>query len=306
MSKQDYDIERGVYQTPSNDDDLYDEYDDEDGFGRGPVFAIFAVIVLSAFVGIVWLAYQQGVQRGINSQTPIVTASNDPFKVEPDDPEGMAEPVDTFTDDVLAGSTPEEQEATVTSTREEPITVPPPSSEVGNDTPTLRSSQIEEQVETAAATELAVPPPSAGVRGDEITRAVSQPTSSTTTEAEDTPPPQEVETAVVQPSTQSQPAETTVQGPPAPGTSSIPVGDVFVVQVASVPERSDADAVWTRLQGNHASILAGYAQDVRAVDLGDRGTWYRLRLGFFGSLEDATRVCNQLRAAGQDCIVTTG
>ena len=41
MSKQDYDIERGVYQTPSNDDDLYDDYDDEDGFGRGPVFRHF-------------------------------------------------------------------------------------------------------------------------------------------------------------------------------------------------------------------------------------------------------------------------
>ncbi len=333
MTSTDYDIERAVYQTPSNDDDLYDEYDDEEGFGRGPVFAIFAVIVLAAFVGIVWLAYQQGLRQGQMSSPPIITASADPIKVEPENPQGMAEPVETLADEVLAGAAPAEEVAAVTSSREEPLEVPPPSLTTSQSSPDLRASSASEPTDPNADSPLIVPAPSEGiaVAGSDAATAgppagiglADEPAAQAALEQEAVSEPvvedepAEVETAglmTVPPPSTGPAVQDTPQGPPALGPveetvaarpANVAPTPIYLVQVASVPERANADAVWQTLQNRYVDIVAGYAQDVRAVDLGERGTWYRLRIGFFASQDDATRVCNELKDAGQDCLVTS-
>lgn len=317
MSQSEYDIERGVYQTPSNDDDLYDDYDDEEGFGRGPVFAIFAVIVLAAFVGIVWLAYQQGVRHGQMSAPPIIQASNEPFRVAPEDPEGMAAPRETLTDEVFAGESLDQQAAAVVPSAEEPIV-------------TARNEPVIEDRTESSATDsnsgtsvtLAVPPPSSRVRdaggSTDLREATTTPTTPTEDEAAHEVEMATIETAaepepqpmVTQPApelrTQSVASNPDVQGPIAPGEESLfRAGGTYVVQIASVPNQGDATGVWNRLQSRYASIVGSYAQDIQPVDLGERGTWYRLRIGYFGSSADATTVCNQLKDAGQDCLVAS-
>jgi cell division protein FtsN len=314
MSNSEYEIERGVYQTPSNDDDLYDEYDDEEGFGRGPVFAIFAVIVLAAFVGIVWLAYQQGVRQGQLASPPIITASDDPFKVEPTDPEGMAQPQDTLTDEVLAGEPLEQQPTTVTSSTERPIESVRVADEPALDsTPSLRTSDVDIPAAEESSASLTVPPPSTRVREADVQAAEA--VTAATTEANESPPAEvvtteEPEIVVSQPLIQPEPepqvtVSEPIPQPQTPSASSFDVNGTFVVQVASVPERSDANGVWSRLVSRHGAIIQGYAQDIQTVDLGERGTWYRVRIGFFGSSADANEVCDQLKNAGQDCLVAS-
>ncbi len=318
MSNLDNEIERGVYQTPSNDDDLYDDYDDEDGFGRGPVFAIFAVIVLAAFVGVVWLAYQQGLRQGQQTAPPIITASDEPFKVEPDDPQGMAQPEASITDDALAGQ-PLEQVATVTSSSEAPIEVPQSRSEVvasnaiPETTPELRTTRpTTTQPATGSSGGLVVPPPSSRVQNAAVDENLQTASSAPVTRQ---PQPQaQVQTrqpVTQQPVTQQASPEPRVQsaaatqGPPAPGANTPSLTGNNVVQVASFPNRADADAAWARLQSRHAAIVGPYSQDVQSVDLGDRGTWFRLRFGYFEGRSNASAVCDQLKAAGQDCLVAS-
>lgn len=316
MSNSEHDIERGVYQTPSNDDDLYDEYDDEEGFGRGPVFAIFAVIVLAAFVGIVWLAYQQGVRHGQASAPPIIQASNEPFRVAPDDPEGMAQPQESFTDEVLAGEGIGQETATIMPSAEEPIVTP------RNETP--REEEVASATNMGAGSSggLAVPPPSSRVRdagaNDNLSAAEEAAEQAAAEiaarEAELAAAQPEVivepepEPVVRQPElrTQTVTLDPEVQGPLTPEADSLfRSGGNYVVQIASVPEASAADGVWNRLQARHESIVGSYVQDVQAVDLGERGTWYRLRVGYFATSDDANEVCNQLKDAGQDCLVAS-
>ncbi len=321
----DNDIERGVYQTPSNDDDLYDDYDDEEGFGRGPVFAIFAVISLASVVGLVWLAFQMGVSQGRTSAPPIISASADPFKVEPDEPGGMAEPEATPTTNALAGQ-PIDEVAAVSPSAETPIEVPrttAPSTEVAaNDAPITTPQLRTSNTEVGASGGLVVPPPSDRVRNAETNDDLRNPPDRQTqqTAALEMTPRQPVvqptrqpdpEPVVVQPTRQPTPQPTADPGPVGPpalgtvGPSLVSNTGNFVVQVASFPETADADAAWARLQSRHASIVGGHVQDVQSVDLGARGTWYRLRIGYFETRGAATSLCEQLQANNQDCLVAS-
>ncbi len=65
------------YERDKDDGRVYDgSEDDEDGEGSHlPVVIIIAILVLAAFGGVVWLAYNQGVARGRNE--PVRVASTD-------------------------------------------------------------------------------------------------------------------------------------------------------------------------------------------------------------------------------------
>ena len=55
--------ERGVYQ-PQEDFASYEDYPEEEGRSRLPLMIVIALVVLAAFGGVVWLAYNQGVEHG--------------------------------------------------------------------------------------------------------------------------------------------------------------------------------------------------------------------------------------------------
>ena len=118
------DTDRGTYAPlPDEPDFEVDEY--EDDYGRGPFLLFVAVVVLIAFAGVVYVAYQQGVQQGIrqglNSDLPFVVAEPGPLKVPPEDPGGFEEPFqNTF---VLNGET-ESTAETLLPAPEEPIQTP--------------------------------------------------------------------------------------------------------------------------------------------------------------------------------------
>src|SRR5512146_1715288 len=75
-------FERGVYEPKSDDIRVFDEDEqdlDEEG-SRLPLLIVIALLVLAAFGGVVWLAYNQGVQRGRSDAPRMIVAAPGPVK----------------------------------------------------------------------------------------------------------------------------------------------------------------------------------------------------------------------------------
>ena len=77
----------------------------------------------------------------------------------------------------------------------------------------------------------------------------------------------------------------------------------YAVQVASESKAADAHTVFRTLQTKFPKQLGKREPIVRRTDLGAKGTYYRTLVGPFASMEDATRMCSTLKAAGGNCLV---
>jgi hypothetical protein len=77
----------------------------------------------------------------------------------------------------------------------------------------------------------------------------------------------------------------------------------FALQLGSVRSRQEANVEWARLRRSHADILGALQLTVLEADLGNRGTYYRLRAGPIASQGSARRLCNSLVDRKVACIV---
>jgi len=78
----------------------------------------------------------------------------------------------------------------------------------------------------------------------------------------------------------------------------------YLVQVASHKTQEEAQTAWTNLRTQHGTIFQGRNADIRRVDLGDRGTFYRAMVGPMNR-DQANALCQNLKTAGAGCIVQT-
>ena len=93
------------------------------------------------------------------------------------------------------------------------------------------------------------------------------------------------------------PAETT-ETKPAAATS----GGGYLLQIGAYKSEDEATAAWHAYQAKHP-VVGGYESDIKKVDLGDKGTWYRLRVGSFGDKTSANALCDKLKADGGSCFL---
>jgi hypothetical protein len=77
----------------------------------------------------------------------------------------------------------------------------------------------------------------------------------------------------------------------------------YVVQVASERSAAEAHVSFRALRAKFPNQLGGREPIVRRADLGAQGTYYRVMVGPFGSMEKAARMCGTLKAAGCKCLV---
>jgi cell division protein FtsN len=75
------------------------------------------------------------------------------------------------------------------------------------------------------------------------------------------------------------------------------------LQIGAYKSQADANTAWTIYKGKHASLLAGYSPDIQQADLGEKGTWYRLRIAGFSSKDVASALCDRLKADGGGCFL---
>jgi hypothetical protein len=80
-------------------------------------------------------------------------------------------------------------------------------------------------------------------------------------------------------------------------------GGSYTVQVSSQRSEADAQSTYRGLQAKFPNILGGREPIIRRADLGDKGIYYRVQVGPFGTVEQASELCNGLKAAGGQCIV---
>jgi len=89
---------------------------------------------------------------------------------------------------------------------------------------------------------------------------------------------------------------------PAPGPAATAGG--YVLQIGAYKSQADAEAAWKAYKGRHAALLTGYSENIQQVDLGEKGTWYRLRVAGLGDREVALALCDRLKADGGACILS--
>ena len=116
------------------------------------------------------------------------------------------------------------------------------------------------------------------------------------------PPPAQQPAAAPQPPPQQQVAARTDNNGPIDLAGTAPAAGGVLVQVAAQRSEEAALASYRSLQQRYPSILGAFQPRIVRADLGERGVYYRVRVGPFAD-SDASRLCNDLKAAGGDCIL---
>jgi cell division protein FtsN len=216
--------------------------------------------VLSAFGGVVWLAYNQGVQKGrADAPRPLLAETQTP---------GQAKGIKVY-----------EQPAPPDADASEEDTAPPPSA-------------VKPPAPSAMTQAQTLPP--AGQTAPKPT--VQTAPSASPLQAVPVPTPKPAPKIIPKP-----PEDILVATPPTAAKPAAAASGDYVLQIGAYKSEGEADAAWKSYQRKHA-MLSGYASDVKQADLGEKGTWYRLRIGAF-SKDAASTLCTRLKADGGDCLL---
>ena len=277
------------------DDDFYDG-DEEPGINRKKwIGAALAVVIVGGFGIGIWYAYDQGVKQGVQLAPPIISADTSPIKEKPEDPGGMDIPnQDKQVFSVLqSGDAPEKVEKLM----------PPPE----DATPEEKAELIVTDAEKAAdenkldnlVEKVTKDAAEAGEKAQEVVEStaekVEETVSATTTE---------------EPATEQKVEEKTVEVAAAPVPKKVEEpqtgGPMYRVQVGSFRSQDAAEKQWAMLNSKFKSMLSDVSHRVQDVKVEDKGTYFRLQLGAFSSRDGANRLCNDLKAQKQDCLVVSG
>ena len=240
------------------------EDDEEEGGSHLPVVIVIAGLVLAAFGGVVWLAYNNGVARG-RADVPAAVAQN---------------------------SVSEQPAAAPGSSVIPPKQIKVYQQQAGSE------GDTDQQTATAPPAQL-TPPPALRSHPDETKAAVQSPPAAPPVKPAVASP---VKPAAAPPVKSA--AETPVKLPVATPVKSVAApaaGGTYLLQIGSFTSQSDADAAWKTFRGKHASLLAGFGPNVQKADLGVKGVWYRLRVGSFADKSAAAALCDRLKAEGAAC-----
>jgi hypothetical protein len=114
------------------------------------------------------------------------------------------------------------------------------------------------------------------------------------------PPAPRERTAAVAP-----PATTQSLQPPAPRAP--PASDAamsgYSVQLSSQRSEAEAQASYRSLQSKYPDQLSDRSVTIKRADLGAKGVYYRALVGPFGSSDEASQLCSELKAAGGQCLI---
>lgn len=334
--------DRNLYDPPYDDALLYDTEMEPERPRSRSLIVMLAFVVLAAFAGVVWVAYNQGVQqgqRGINP--PVLTADPGPTRVEPiQTAENGANPAPEKSYERLwAGESTEPSAGSVqpdaSADREIPTTqevVQRPPSEGPAIGGPVRAIPIEPGMDSTVELTASIPGESAPSSSsptmtelnmerptrmskpgrEDVTRLLP-PASSAPSEGpvvEDSAP--SVSRPSVKQATTAAPRE--IAPAPAPEIQSAPEAvspaeaapassGGATIQLGSFPSSALAAAQWSKVKGANQELLGAYSPQIVEATIPGKGVWYRLRVGGFADKSAAKSVCQQLSASGQACIL---
>jgi cell division protein FtsN len=288
--------QRGVYQPLMDNVPIYDPSDEdleEEEHSRLPLLIIIALLVLAAFAGVVWLAYNQGVARGRASAAVVIAAQPGPVRTAPADAGGTTPYTGLKVYDQPISPEQEAQASALAPAPKETLPQAAPAKPAATrDTPPARLNPDNAKVAAAAqkpATPAAAPAPVKPATPAPAPAAVAA-----------VPAPAPAKPAA--PAATPAPRPAVVNAQPSTGTASAVSGGA-VLQIGAYETPEIANGAWNSFRTRFAAVAGGLAQDVQKADLGAKGTWYRLRVGPFADKAAAAAACEKLRAQGGTCFV---
>jgi len=307
---------------PEYDDDAYlpehadDIYEDVQRPRRGFGFWLVAAIVVASLIAVALLGvFAYRTIFNTQPRAAIVTKSETPVKVEA---KGAQQPATSQSNkpiqDRLGGTTNQTQivpreEAPVDLAREQPVQQGPQPLLQQKQTPPAqqqRAPQFTPPAQQQAPQNVDQQQPkrvkSVPLRSDGPVQQQQGPQSQNSgpTQLGPNAQAQEPDTQAIPQNRAPANRNLAALGPtPSPQTS----GN-YVVQVASHKTPEEAESAWSSLRQQYASIFGNRNADIRKVDLGDRGTFYRAMVGPMNR-EQANALCQNLKTQGAGCIVQT-
>lgn len=285
---------------------------------RTIITLLVAVVVVGGIVAAGW-RYAGNRQAAITTGVPVIKADQRPIKVHPDDPGGMQVPdQDKLVYERMDGGGQAKTERLL-APPEQPA--PPPRPATPADTapsaapPAAAPAPVPAPVSAAPASVTAAPPSApatAPVPVPAVTPATAPaPAAPVQTAAKPgtspgpkviTPPP--AAPAPAAPAVASLPpaaAPAPAAAKPVLPKKELPSGS-YVVQLGAVRSADAADKEWSRIQHANAEQLGALKPDIVRVELGDKGTFWRVRAGPL-SEQAARSLCEELAQRNQGCIV---
>ena len=272
---------------------------------RAKLMPMWLLIGAVALAGVVWYFSDQADNgTGADGEVPLISAEDGPVKVRPEEPGGLDVPNrDKYVYKSLTDEPAEPDVEQLLPPPEEPV------ESIVKAVETAADEAAEAQVTAIGEAETSDVATDDTLSPEDISAAEtpSEPDPKPKPEPDATPEPTEtvkVEEASSEPvpiveasaAPEAEPAESRL----APSAA---VADNFRVQFASARSEEGAEGEWRRLQGRHSELLAALNLRVVRADLGDKGVWYRARIGPFSDRAGANGLCDALKARGVDCFV---
>ena len=277
----------------------YDEEDDDERGLSGLVVLLMGVVMLGAVASVVWIAYKHGIRTGeAGNTTPYVAADpEEPLKIE-NRTADAADSVEREVYDRFDGETSDPVEV-IASGPEEPV-------ERDLDDPIgAIASGLSDGVEAA---DDAVADRIASIEAGD--NAITGTVTDVIEDVRDAVPTPDVVASATTPSSSPSLAPTTspTVAVPTPTSSTTAssggaLSGSHLVQVGAFRSEAEANGVWTRMQTKLGTYMDSKSKDIEVADLGDKGTYYRLRIGPFSNSDAAKTYCVGLKERGQDCLV---
>ena len=238
---------------------------------RWQVLAVVAMVMVGSSSGL-WAFYHWMSRKTAQVEVPLIRAEVEPIRRRPADPGGMEIPGQgTF---VLDGKrTPIKVEQLL----------PPP------EAPLPRPAVVE--TPPAPTVNAPAPEPAAPMTGA-TTSAPSAPASPPPAVAAAVPPPPPTATPPAKPAA----APATAPAPPA-------IGKGYYLQLGSVRSAEGAKQEGERMRQRQADLLGTLSLITPRVDLGERGTFYRIQAGPIADAAQAEHRCNELKRRGVGCLL---
>jgi cell division protein FtsN len=273
-------------------DGSIDEDDAEEG-SRLPLLIVIAVLVLFAFAGVVYYAYTEGVERGRADAPRVIVAQSSGTKLKVYQQQAPAEDESTEADSVPApptpvtgGANPQVSPGVSAAQTQKPEAAP------------KQSTEIAAEPSKPAPAPVAAPP---------VPAPTPKPVQKKVTVSAAVPEPPRVATHAPAPLVAPTVTENSSAAPSAPSAtpeveSKAAAGGGPLLQIGAYKSQAEAESAWHAFQSKHP-IVGGYQSDVKQADLGEKGTWYRLRIGPFPDKDTAVQLCTKLKADGASCLL---
>jgi cell division protein FtsN len=280
-----------------------------------PAAVVLAVIV--GFVSLTWYAYHTGMKSIKEEDLMVVEADKTPLKEKPADPGGMQFPdQDKTVFETFSGNAqqPPKVERVVPSP-EEPAPMKTDTSgtttwvndklHAEQDTNTAPEQVIGQKKPDAAPVTAPTPEPAKKeVAAPKIIHIDAKP-------VDDSKPAEPAPAPVEKPAEAKPQPEKKAAKAPAPKKAEEAKEKTIdekadlggpQVQLGAYRSEQEASDAWDKMQ-KKLSVLGDREPIIVKADLGQRGIFYRLRVGGFDSASQAGALCKKLSSSGQACLV---